>query len=721
LVLDRLVRRLARARDELTVPAARVAAALQSRRGWRPFGYRNAQDFARERLGRSSRWLRDLAALDEPLQRLPVLARALGGAGGERRLGRVAALCVGRVATSENVESWIDRARGASVRELNEVVRAEQRSTRASSTGGTRPDVFHEDPSEERVRIRAVVPPEVLLCFNAGVEHHRAVSGSETGVAEFIDAQVGEASSVGWAPDVEVRPAERGVEPFSERERALEKSSRRWRALRENAPRGGASTPVQRRAERLLARLEERLREVSRLTRSVDDLPDSGVADTTPAKASAQTAPDAFVPPRARIRALKRIVRVLCDLVRLEDEMECSMGELLLELDERRVWSLLGFGGLAHYADELGWSRSTAARRVAVARGLRRLALVRAAYRAGRIGLEAAHWIVRRARETQPTELAQRLWLAHVDGMTVKRLRDEERLCEVRRLERRCEVARSETARFRRVAKHGRAVSGCSPTPWVPDDATWYRSLKRVPGRTQERVVELGVQLLERVSRRGALLEVVLDVWLPRSLAETYLSCVRVARERCVADAERPLDAGMEVRLRPSERLARAYVERREFVPVWVGMQALVEEYMARCDDPAAMDRSYPFQHVMEESGFRCETPGCTCRRSLHTHHIEYRSDGGGSERTNLAGVCADHHLHGEHGGLLQVRGASPLGLRWRLGCAELAEWFQNERRVKAPEESFDPTLISCADQTACERAAAVARPTALIPRVARS
>ncbi|MFQ5600765.1 MAG: hypothetical protein ACE5G2_09455, partial [Candidatus Krumholzibacteriia bacterium] len=76
---DALCRRLAVARDRLVVPLARAAHEFVRQSAWSPFGYARLSDFARERLRRSGRWLRDLAALDDVLQRLPGLMAALCG------------------------------------------------------------------------------------------------------------------------------------------------------------------------------------------------------------------------------------------------------------------------------------------------------------------------------------------------------------------------------------------------------------------------------------------------------------------------------------------------------------------------------------------------------------------------------------------------------------------------------------------------------------------
>ena len=70
---------------------------------------------------------------------------------------------------------------------------------------------------------------------------------------------------------------------------------------------------------------------------------------------------------------------------------------------------------------------------------------------------------------------------------------------------------------------------------------------------------------------------------------------------------------------------------------------------------------------VFARDAWRCTVPGCTSRRNLHDHHVRFRSRGGGNERTNRTTVCAAHHLHGIHAGVVKVTGTAPFALRWDL------------------------------------------------------
>jgi hypothetical protein len=72
---------------------------------------------------------------------------------------------------------------------------------------------------------------------------------------------------------------------------------------------------------------------------------------------------------------------------------------------------------------------------------------------------------------------------------------------------------------------------------------------------------------------------------------------------------------------------------------------------------------------VFERDGWRCVVPGCSSRRNLHDHHVVFRSQGGGNERDNRITVCAAHHLHGIHEGIITAAGRAPDGIEWAMGC----------------------------------------------------
>jgi hypothetical protein len=71
---------------------------------------------------------------------------------------------------------------------------------------------------------------------------------------------------------------------------------------------------------------------------------------------------------------------------------------------------------------------------------------------------------------------------------------------------------------------------------------------------------------------------------------------------------------------------------------------------------------------VVERDGYRCAVPGCSSRRNLHDHHVEFRSKGGSDAPENRVTLCAFHHQRCLHVGLLGIRGRAPDGLVFELG-----------------------------------------------------
>ena len=71
---------------------------------------------------------------------------------------------------------------------------------------------------------------------------------------------------------------------------------------------------------------------------------------------------------------------------------------------------------------------------------------------------------------------------------------------------------------------------------------------------------------------------------------------------------------------------------------------------------------------MIERDGYLCAIPGCTSQRSLHDHHVVYRSRGGGDEELNRLTLCAFHHQRCVHAELLRVTGRAPDALVFELG-----------------------------------------------------
>jgi hypothetical protein len=72
-------------------------------------------------------------------------------------------------------------------------------------------------------------------------------------------------------------------------------------------------------------------------------------------------------------------------------------------------------------------------------------------------------------------------------------------------------------------------------------------------------------------------------------------------------------------------------------------------------------------RQVLARDHHACAVPGCRSARNLDVHHIQFRSDGGGNELSNLLTICSGHHAL-LHMGKLIIRGEAPHALEfsWR-------------------------------------------------------
>ena len=639
LEIDLLALSVKAALERVALPLGKAARALFEARVWTTFGYARVEDYTRERLGRTGRWLRDQVSLGRSLDSFPALADALRGADGGRPLGKVSALWVGKVASPESVGAWIDLARSMSVRELRETVKealragsdhplckdgsgvehacAPEEGILEVAAGGD--CAKHEEAGDldEYCRLGMPVPIAVRAAFDETLCLHRAVSGRESPVTSFIEALVAEAHAGLRPPDVEsvgfIRC--RGAEAALERE--LAHTTGLWSRLSDRRASGSEAAL----AAGALARFAELSRRAGR--------GDSAELD-----------------------------RQMRALIELEDELERRLGVLLRELNDRQAWGGLRFAGLGHYAEQrLGLGRTAVQSRVRLAGALRDHPRLRKAYEQGRLGLESALLVVRILSTSRCDSAAEQVWVERAEEATVKRLRDE----------------------LRALGRQQAFAEGHRPA--LPlDDAAWHGSLMQRPGQIRARVHELGCRAVA-----SGCSDVFLRLSLPEGLAEDFLATVESARRGLSVEAsEDPSseERGADCAEAASLRAARMYSARGRAVPSWVGLLALLEDFVDTWDLPGASP-SRRAEEIYSREGWRCFAPGCSSRRSLEDHHLKYRSRGGDVKSpANEICLCGFHHRRGEHGDLASCRGQAPLGVLWRLGRKEVGVWFRNERRL---------------------------------------
>lgn len=89
----------------------------------------------------------------------------------------------------------------------------------------------------------------------------------------------------------------------------------------------------------------------------------------------------------------------------------------------------------------------------------------------------------------------------------------------------------------------------------------------------------------------------------------------------------------------------------------FTGPASVVALFRDALDDP-----------IFARDGWRCTVTGCTGRRSLHDHHVLWRSHGGGNAQDNRTAVCPGHHLHGIHRHTIRAWGEAPHAIHRELG-----------------------------------------------------
>jgi hypothetical protein len=472
--------------------------------------------------------------------------------------------------------------------------------------------------------VRFPVPVSVRVAFDETLELHRVVNGCEATVTSFIEALVAESIAGTCPPDVDSVPLRRSLHEGVVEE-TLARSTGHWAHLPDRVD------PDDPEAARFGA-LSRARAALKRLRDCAAGVGQGGAAE------------------------IERQVR---QLIAIEDELQRSLGRLLCEMSDRGSWSRLMFSGVGHYAEQrLGLGRTASQDRARLARSLKRFSILRKSYEEGAVGFEAALTVVRALGPGFADEATERAWVRRAAESTIKRLRDE----------------KTALARERLTATGAEAARPM-------EDAAWQASLRRDPGLAAKRVAEFGKQ---SVGWRHP--DVFLRLRLPVEITDGFVACVEAHRSALSARADAvPWDADWpEAGAPPSLLAARMFSIRCRRVPAWVGLLAMLEDYVATWDDPRGMPRRAS-EEIYRRDGWRCTAPGCTSRRNLEDHHLVRRSQGGGNEHSNRTCLCRFHHQMGVHGGLASASGSAPLGVQWRLGTLEVGVRYRNELKVTPP------------------------------------
>ncbi|MDQ7821552.1 MAG: HNH endonuclease signature motif containing protein [Candidatus Eremiobacteraeota bacterium] len=156
--------------------------------------------------------------------------------------------------------------------------------------------------------------------------------------------------------------------------------------------------------------------------------------------------------------------------------------------------------------------------------------------------------------------------------------------------------------------------------------------------------------------------------FLPRELYEVWNLAAHAFLAR-LAQAEWPDSLGL-----PEEKF----------------LAALLADYLVT---EGSLKKAARHHKILKRDRFRCQTPGCRCRRNLHVHHIIRRSQGGTDDPWNLITLCEACHLHLLHGlRTLTVRGRAPFDLTFTFGSlSDGGPFLVYERGVKQRGPCFIP------------------------------
>jgi len=596
--------RLATMRGPLRRALARLAGRLVETRAIERLGFARLGDYARERLGISSRKLQELARIDRALAGLPALEASLRW----NLLPWCKVRLVARIATPETVDGWIDRARALPTRRLEAAVREEARGRPIGDAA--RLDLEAEDPAYQR-QIRLRCSPAVREKWSLVRELAEWVAGQRLGDGEALELVMAECYSTFSIDRELVR---------------LGDSGRGSRA-------GGRSDPSLRRGG----------------SDRTDGAPSRGIPvrnqgesrDTSSHRESEKGARE-WMEVTALLRGLEdadafELDRRLQRAVHLEQTLDATIAPLLRRLcDGEDAGSGHERGDTprslsASACDALGMS----ARKVRSLLRLERAGDVcpelRRAYRAGELSWVKAQGLLPlllldavsdsasgAASDGQPgirSDVAadgerdgggwKAAWVAWAQQVTAQRLTED--------------VERALLLR----AVHDRAWSRCKDHP--------ERVRDPIPSGERQ-VCAPGIQPEETERLRW---------WVPVEVALLFMGVKETLRRRLEAEKGRAVTDG-EVFEGMLDEALRSWTLR---------------DPGSRKPDP-----------VIERDGYRCAVPGCSSRRNLQNHHIVFRSTGGSDASWNRVTLCAFHHLRGVHACRVRVRGRAPEGLVFELG-----------------------------------------------------
>ncbi len=359
-------------------------------------------------------------------------------------------------------------------------------------------------------------------------------------------------------------------------------------------------------------------------------------------------------------QSLDDLERQICELGAHIEAATCTWLLLLAQFDEREGWAVWGARSCAQW---LSWRCSlapgAARERVRVARRLKELPLVRAAFNAGELSYCKVRALTRIATpeiEEQLVELAR-----HATGAQIERL------------------VRGYSGALAATVDQAQRAHERRYLRWSWDEDGSLLLQGRIPADEGALLIAAldEAEKRDRVEQGGKRGDSVAE----RAGARRVDALMTVARSALAApDADRhggdrcELVVHVDVATLASEAVQqRSEVEDGPAIsPETVrrlGCDAAVVRIIERDGRPLSVGRrtrTIPpaLRRALRARDDGCRFPGCTHRRFLHAHHVEHWVRGGPTELDNLVQLCSHHHRLVHEGGF-QVQRTSRRGLRF--------------------------------------------------------
>ncbi|MDQ7825219.1 MAG: HNH endonuclease signature motif containing protein [Candidatus Eremiobacteraeota bacterium] len=653
-------------------------------------GYRSLGAFAVEHLSFSGRTASELMHNFELLKALPLTREAyLQG-----RIARSALRHLLRVITPENEAEWLSVAQKLSVSGLEREVKralAGEKEPDAQMAGNCGMEPEAQGAPDEGLMMYLSVSPTLALTWDFALSFFRDREHYDGPLAGFVEALLANflASRMGASAPSPLDA--RGNLPIFFRVPLLGRRERNGRLADQEAFKDKGGT------------LQE----------------NSGSEEEEGPDDNPWESPwDIFFPSWLYGEKDGEPVRVIAGMLiraaAMRQKLDVATGMLLRGMEGRQLHRRFGFDFIEDYARErCGFSMAQTRQLIKLAEGFRRHSLTEGAFKRGVITREQARLILPLVDSKNESR-----WIAYAASVPTINLREETQRC-TRILEYDCLVPVNYTLLpgFRYVTaerlhslheevqesiRSGSWYTGpslVSSWPLAEDDENFQATHDRrfdAPWKYFSNVDEmLACEASMKVENNSALCAGEICT-IPQGANPEEIFLVDIHSAKAPSPAGAPSSPG-------TSSMRIKFFLPAELYEVWNTAALAFLQSIARAESPGASDDSlgapeerflaalladylttegtfHKAAHhhkILKRDRFRCQVPGCRCRRNLHVHHIIRRSQGGTDDPWNLITLCEAHHLHILHNlGTLTIKGRAPRPLTFTFGAPSDGEPF---------------------------------------------